>query len=51
MQNTKMSLKYLLLINKSEQTGIKYFQDLRGFTEYSKDIKTVYPNIDDYNSN
>ena len=41
--------KYQLLINKRESTGLKHFNDLRAFIEYSNDMQDVYKNIDDYN--
>ena len=38
--------KYQFLIKKSESIGLKHFNDLKAFIEYSND---VYKNIDDYN--
>ena len=43
--------KYQLLINKRESTGLKYFNDLKPFTEYSNDIEEVYKNNEEYNTN
>ena len=41
--------KYQFLNNKRESTGLKYFNDLRAFIEYSNDMQDVYKNIDEYN--
>ena len=41
--------KYQFLINKIESTGLKYFNDLKVFIEYSNDIQDVYKNINKYN--
>ena len=43
--------KYQLLINKTENTGLKYFNDSKAFTEYSNDSHDVYKNIKEYNPN
>ena len=40
--------KYQLLINKRESTGLKHFNDPKGFIEYSNDMQDVYKNIDEY---
>ena len=42
--------KYLLLINKPESTGLKYFNGPKAFIEYSNDIDDIYKNIEEYNS-
>ena len=41
--------KYQFLINKIESTGLKYFNDLKAFIEYSNDMQDVYKNINEYN--
>ena len=41
--------KYLFLINKRKNTGLKHFNDPKAFTEYSNDMQDVYENIDEYN--
>ena len=41
--------KYQLLINKRENTGLKYLNDPKAFNEYSNDMHNVYKNIDEYN--
>ena len=43
--------KYQLLINKTENTGLKYFNDSKAFTEYSNDSHDIYKNIKEYNPN
>ena len=43
--------KYYLLINKRENTGLKYFNDLKAFIEYSNDMDDVCKNIEEYNPN
>ena len=44
-------LKYQLLINKRETTGLKYLNDSKAFIEYSNDIKDIHKNIEECNSN
>ena len=39
------------LINKRKSTGLKYFNDLKSFFEYSNDMQDVYKNINEYNTN
>ena len=39
------------LINKRESAGLKHFNDLKAFIEYSNDMHDVYKNIDNYNLN
>ena len=39
--------KYQLLINRRENTGLKYFNDSKAFTEYSKDVDDNYKDIEE----
>ena len=41
--------KYQLLIKKRESIGIKHFNNLKAFVEYSNDMHDVHKNIDHYN--
>ena len=41
--------KYKFLRNKRESVGLKCFNDLKAFIEYSNDMQDVYENIDEYN--
>ena len=41
--------KYQYLINKREKVGLDYFDDPKGFMEYSNDMQDIYKNIEDYN--
>ena len=41
--------KYQYLINIDEKVGLKRFNDLKAFIEYSNDMCHVYKNIDEYN--
>ena len=41
--------KYQFLINKRENIGLKHFNDVKAFIEYSNDMEDVYKNIDEYN--
>ena len=43
--------KYQILIKRRESTGLKHFNDLKAFIEYSNDMDDIYKNIDDYNPN
>ena len=43
--------KYQFLINKTENIGLKHFDDPKAFIEYSNDMQDVYKNIDEYNTN
>ena len=43
--------KYQFLINKREGIGLKHFNDPKAFIEYSNNMRDVYKNINDYNSN
>ena len=40
--------KYQFLINKRESIGVKHFNHLKAFIEYSNDMHDVYKNINDY---
>ena len=40
--------KYPFLINKRESTGLKHFNDLKAFIEYSNDMQGVHKNIAEY---
>ena len=42
--------KYQYLINKREGVDINHFNDPKAFIEYSNDMRYVYKNIDNYNS-
>ena len=44
-------VKYQLLINKRETTGLKYLNDSKAFIEYSNDIEDIHKNIEECNSN
>ena len=37
--------KYQYLINKREKAGLKNYDDLKAFIEYSSDMQDVYKNI------
>ena len=41
--------KYQFLIKKRESIGLKHFNDLKAFIEYSNDMHGVYKNINHYN--
>ena len=43
--------KYQFLINKTESTGLKHFDDPKAFIEYSNNMQDVYKNIDEYDIN
>ena len=43
--------KYQSLINKRENTGLKYFNDSIAFIEYSNDMDGIYKNMEEYNPN
>ena len=43
--------KYEFLIKKTEDAGIKHFNDPYAFVECSNTMNNVYENTDDYNSN
>ena len=38
-----------VLINKRENTHLKYFNDLKVFIEYSNDMDDIYKNLEEYN--
>ena len=42
--------KYQFLINKTESTGLKHFDDPKAFIEYSNNMQDVYKNINEYNA-
>ena len=42
-------IKNQFLINKRESTGLKYFNDLKDFIEYSNGVQDVHKSIDDNN--
>ena len=42
-------IKNQFLINKRESTGLKYFNDLKDFIEYSNGLQDVHKSIDDSN--
>ena len=44
-------VKYQLLIEKRENTGLKYLNDSKAFIEYSNDMDDIYKNIEEYNPN
>ena len=41
--------KCKLLINKRENTGLKYLNDSKAFIEYLNDTNDIYKNIEEYN--
>ena len=43
--------KHQLLIKESQDTRIKYFNDLKAFTEYLNEMDDIYQNIEEYNPN
>ena len=43
--------KYQFLVNKQESTGLKHFNDSKGFIEDSNDMDDIYKNIKKYNPN
>ena len=43
--------KYQSLINKRENTGVKYLNDPKAFIECSNDMDNIYENIEEYNPN
>ena len=42
---------YQFLIDKTENTGLKHFNDSKAFIEYSNDMDDIYKNIEEYNLN
>ena len=40
-----------MLIEKRENTGLKYLNDSKAFIEYSNDMDDIYKNIEEYNPN
>ena len=43
--------KYQFLINKPENTALKYLNDLKPFIKYLSDMDDIYKNIEEYNPN
>ena len=41
-------VKYKLLMNKNESTGLKYLNNSKVFIEYSSDMDDIYKNIEEY---
>ena len=41
--------KYQYLIRKREKVGLKHYNDLKAFIDYSNDMQDVYKNIEKYN--
>ena len=42
--------KYQLLINGTEEVGIKQLKNLKAFIDYSQTVDDVYENLEDYNA-
>ena len=42
--------KYKLLINKTESTGLKHFNDSKDFVKYSNYMYDIYKNVGKYNT-
>ena len=49
--NDPYEAKFQFFLNKREGTGLKHFNDLKAFIEYSNDVQDVYKNINEYNLN
>ena len=43
--------KHQLLINKRKNSDVKHVNISKTFIEYSKDINSIYKNIEEYNPN
>ena len=43
--------KYQILVNIRGSTGLKHFNDVKVFIEYSNDLQCVYKNIEEYKIN
>ena len=43
--------KYQFLIKKRESPGSKYFNDSKGFIEYSSNMNSAYKSIEEYSPN
>ena len=41
--------KYQFLINKTESTGLRHFNDPKAFIEYLNNLKDIYKNKEEYN--
>ena len=42
---------YQFFIDKTQNTGLKHFNDSKAFIEYSNDMDDIYKNIEEYNLN
>ena len=42
-------VKYQYLIKKREEVGLKHYDNLKAFIEYSNDMQDIYKNIEEYN--
>ena len=42
-------VKYQLLINQRESTGLKQFNNRKAFIEYSNNMHDIYKNNEEYN--
>ena len=42
---------YQFFIDKTENTGLKHFNDSKAFIEYSNDMDDIYKNTEEYNLN
>ena len=43
--------KYQIVINKQENTSLKYFNDSKAFIECSNEMDDIYKNIEEHNPN
>ena len=48
MQKNPYEAKYQVLIYKTKSTGLKHFNKLKAFIEYSNDMQDFYKNIEGY---
>ena len=48
MQKNPYETKYQVLIYKTKSTGLKHFNKLKAFIEYSNDMQDFYKNIEGY---
>ena len=44
-------MKYQFIINKHKSAGLKIFNNCKDFIDYSNDLKDIYENIEEFNSN
>ena len=44
-------MKYQFIINKHKGAGLKIFNNCKDFIDYSNDLKDIYENIEEFNSN